>query len=285
MFGGKGKQPEVGEEEKTPDGGSAASFNDEIINVTENGVKHSKNSALKIQKTTTKTASIKTASKFQKTGQNIDLKNDTKFKKAFYIEAARSRISSISSNDEGISKTPKNTNKNFQIPINYQEKVTSDSVSSVESALTSQHPLQSDFQRNSSFEKAAFQKRLFKNIVNNSNLPIKSYDHWMTIQINDLVLVEMNYESLQKGRETFNDFLDTCYDDDSVSKLVVYFSKCSSLKTTFFTMDFGVLSSVKVSKMVGEQVLAENCYMVMECSISTSDEDFSEDDADLIEFD
>lgn len=106
----------------------------------------------------------------------------------------------------------------------------------------------------------------------------------MSIQINDVIIVEMNYNSLQKGREAFNDFLDTCYDDDSVGKLVVYFNKTGeSLKTTFLTMDFGVVSNVKLSKIIGEQVLSGNCYMACDCSISTSDEDFSEDDADLIE--
>lgn len=55
-------------------------------------------------------------------------------------------------------------------------------------------------------------------------------------------------------------------------------------------MDFGVVSSGKLSKIIGEQVLSGNCYMAMECSISTSDEDFSGDDeedvvADLIDFD
>lgn len=204
--------------------------------------------SLKPKKTLkTKTAlNIKTASK--------NSKNDPKFRRAFYVEAARSRISSTSSNDEGISKTPKNTNKNFQMSKNlevkkYEEKINSDSISSVESAFTSQHPLQFDVQQ-FYFEENAFRKRLFNKQVNNTtnnptnncNFPIKSYDHWMSIQINDIVLVEMNYESLQKGREDFNDFLDNCYDNDSISKLVVYFNKsasdCYPLKTTFFNHGF-----------------------------------------------
>jgi len=204
-----------------------------------------------------------------------------KFKAALYLEATRSRISSTSSTDEGISKTPKHdkNSKNTRITKNFQEKITSDSVeyASVESAYSSFRQFS-----NFSFDKSAFQKRLFK--TPNSNNNIKSYDHWMSIQINDVIIVEMNYNSLQKGREAFNDFLDTCYDDDSVGKLVVYFNKTGeSLKTTFLTMDFGVVSNVKLSKIIGEQVLSGNCYMACDCSISTSDEDFSEDDADLIE--
>jgi len=214
-----------------------------------------------------------------------------KFQADFHIEATRSRISSTSSTDEGISKTPKhdknsNNSKNSKITKiskNYQEKIT-DSVefASVESAYSSFRQFS-----NFSFEQSAFQKRLFKTpTTNNNNTNIKSYDHWMSIQINDVILVEMNYNSLQKGKEAFNDFLDTCYDDDSVSKLVVYFKKTvvgDTLKTTFLTMDFGVVSNVKLSKIIGEQVLGGNFYMACDCSISTSDEDFSGDDADLIE--
>jgi len=294
VCGGNGEcQGARGEEERTPGGGSARGFDDAKKSKNLKNSKKLANSASKT-KTATKTINI-----------------DPKF--AFYVEAARSRISSTSSNDEGISKTPKNTNKNelkFQLSAsknnNYQSKLNSDSIDSVESALGSKHSLQHNFQKNlqPNFEKISFQKRLFKsfndsnNLTNNStnnstnnfnnNFTVKTYDHWTTIQINDIVLVEMDFESLQKGRETFNDFLDNCYDNDSVSKLVVYFNKAglsSSLKTTFLTMDFGVVSSVKLSKMIGEQVLVGNCYMVMECSISTSDEDFSEDDADLIDFD
>lgn len=264
-----------GEEERTPGGGSANGFIDEKLTKNFQNSKKLANSASKT-KTATKTTKI-----------------DNKF--AFYVEAARSRISSTSSNDEGISKTPKNTNKKFQFSKSHQSKVNSDSIDSVESALGTKHPLQQNFQQNlhqnlqqnlhQNFEKISFQKRLFKT-YNNNNFTVKSYDHWTTIQINDIVLVEMDYESLQKGREKFNDFLDNCYENDAVSKLVVYFNKSSSsLKTTFLTMDFGVVASVKLSKMIGEQVLVGNCYMVMECSISTSDEDFSDDDSDLIDFD
>jgi len=195
----------------------------------------------------------------------------------------RSRISSTSSTDEGISKTPKNSknSKNAKISKNFQEKLTktaSIEPASVESAYSSFRDPKF------SFEKTAFEKRLFKSPVTNNNKNIKSYDHWMSIQINDIILVEMSYNSLQKGKEAFNDFLDDCYDDDSVSKLVVYFNKTAdTLRTTFLTMDFGVISGVKMSKMVGEQVLSGNCYMVCDCSVSTSDEDFSGDDVDLIE--
>jgi len=166
---------------------------------------------------------------------------------AFNLEATRSRISSTSSTDEGISKTPKH-DKNSKIPKitkYFQEKIT-DSVKSatVESAsveFASVESAYSSFRQfpNFSFEKSAFQKRLFKTPTTNNNTNIKSYDHWMSIQINDVILVEMSYNSLQKGKEAFNDFLDTCYDDDSVSKLVVYFNKTGDgLKTTFFDHGF-----------------------------------------------
>merc|ERR1711957_465190 len=52
-----------------------------------------------------------------------------KFQAAFHIEATRSRISSTSSIDEGISKTPKHDDKNSKntkitkISKNYQEKI------------------------------------------------------------------------------------------------------------------------------------------------------------------
>lgn len=262
MFGDKSNQ-EVGEnKKKTSGGGSVRGFTDEIKNASKNSKKI-----------------------------NIKLNSCTKLKNAFdvKVEEARSKnnsISSTSSNDEGISKTPKNLTKNFQNLQNFQKNQDKsynelNSVSSVESAFTNQI----DDNSISEFSATSFQKRLFGRI-NKKNFPAVSFHkHWASIQINDFMLVEMTPFSLQNGgRDAFNDFLDDCYDDDSICKLVVYFDESNNaefdtMKTTFSTMDFCQMTACILTKMLGEKLAKDNFYMVMDCAITTSDEDFSGDES------
>lgn len=235
-FFGKGERKE---EDKTPGGGSSGA-NKTLKNLNLKAEKHPKNS---------------------------------KIPSAFFVETSRSRNLSASSNDEGISKTPKNADKN---PKNLKTNLEPKSIDSVQSAITN-HQLSIK-----QFEEIAFQKRLFKYLSAGTFTTKSRDDSFVYIQINDIVLVEI--VSLRK--ESFEDFLDECYDDDAIAKLVVFFRKSELLKTTFLTMDFGILSASKLSKIIGEQVIADNSYMMIDCSISTSDEDFSEDDSDdLIDID
>lgn len=251
MFGDKRGQEE--EENKTSGGGSVRGFTDEIKNASKNSKKI-----------------------------------NTKLKNAFDVKVeARTKnnsISSTSSNDEGISKTPKNLTKKFQ---NFQNSKNQDnsynelnSVSSVESAFTNQI----DDNSTSEFSITSFQKRLFGRI--NKKFPAKAvsiHKHWSSIRINDFMFVEMTPLSLLNGgRDAFNDFLDDCYDDDSICKLVVYFDESNiafdTMKTTFSTMDFYQMTACVLTKMLGEKLTKDNFYMVMDCAITTSDEDFSEDE-------
>lgn len=257
VFGDKNDE-EVGED-KASGGGSVRGFTDEIKNASKNSKKI-----------------------------NIKLNSCTKLKNAFDVQVeARSKnnsISSTSSNDEGISKTPKNLTKKFQ---NFQNSKNQDrsynelnSVSSVESAFTNQINIDSS----SEFSATSFQKRLFGKI--NKKYPAKAvsfHKYWASIRINDFMFVEMTPFSLQNGgRDAFNDFLDDCYDDDSVCKLVVYFDETNkefdTMKTTFSTMDFHQMTTNMLTKTLGEKLTEENFYMVMNCAITTSDEDFSEDE-------
>lgn len=144
------------------------------------------------------------------------------------------------------------------------------------------------------FERSAFQKRLFQDFKTGClaapSTNIKLTNHWMSLLVNNVQMLEIGHASLangtgSSGRECFNDFLDECYDDDSVAKLCVFFDEkredSGCLEGTFKTMDFELISAARLSKSLGFQVAAGNRYLIIDTSIATSDEDF---DSDLIDF-
>jgi len=141
------------------------------------------------------------------------------------------------------------------------------------------------------FDAIAFSKRLFANKQNTGTTDfmgsIKCHEFWMSVQINDVLLVEVGHAVMAGGKDQFVELVDEQFDDPSVNQIIVYFSKHRSdfkqLVNSFEIMDLERISPASVSFEVGLELNNSNYFMKLatDYDSNSGDSDCSDDLIDL----
>lgn len=141
------------------------------------------------------------------------------------------------------------------------------------------------------FDAIAFRKRLFSrkfNIkVDGTVSAIKCRDFWMSLQMNDVLLVEVGHAAMAGGKDQFVDLVEEQFEDSTTNQIIVYFSKHRSdfkqLVNSFEIMDFEAISTMAVTKEVGLDLNDSNYFMRLSTDYDSNSDDSDSSD-DLIAF-